>query len=304
MAKRLVWIFTASRSEYGLMEPVINEMNKSHTLIAKKQFIEPSFTIGEIAEYVEDELKLGKPDIAIVPCDRREMVPVAMACFFNNVPTIHYYAGTYSFSGTHDDVSRHVISMFSHIMCCESEAARQILIKGGEEEWRVVVSGGSHFDDIKIDMDLCPKEPYNLFLLLPEHYGDNNKMISKAVKELDTNKLVVVIAPNEDKESEKLWKKMKWYLMGHRTTVFESLPRPQFLGLMKKCDKFVSNSSSTLFEAPYLGAKVFNPSIRNSIRTLPNINNLMGGSKFLSSLCEVIDINDPKLLMKKVREYP
>ena len=36
-----------------------------------------------------------------------------------------------------------------------------------------------------------------------------------------------------------------------RCNTYNNLPRPQFLGLLKNCKRFISNSSATIYEAPH-----------------------------------------------------
>jgi len=306
--KRVVWIFTSSRSEGGFMQPIIDRAKNIYNLDAYKYSFDPTNSFSEICKHIQEDIDKTRPNIVLIPCDRREMVPVAMTCFYNNIPTIHFYAGTYSYSGTHDDVGRHAISLFSHIMCCESQAAKDILIKAGEEPWRIVVTGGSHFDDIEIDTSLCPAgQKYDLLLLLPEQFGDNSNQImwEKARKMVRPNIFTIAIKPNEDPGADKLWKNIKQGLYNYPVIWHDkSVPRMKFLGLLKNCEHYISNSSSTLFEAPAFNIKVLNPSQRNRIRTPPDPSMLRGGADKVVKLLSELDLSNPELLTKKVREYP
>lgn len=292
--KRVVWIFTGSRSERGLLNPIVKRCAASPLLETHVVDVNPRYSLSGITQYVETEIIFeGLPDVVLIPCDRREMVPVAMTCFFAKIPTVHYLGGVFSYSGTFDDVSRHVISLFSHIMCVESEAAKQILVKSGEEPWRIHVTGASHFDDLEIDTSLCPNEPYDLVLMNPTTIRPET--VAKTVFE----RRIVVVGPNEDYRFFDEAKLIDG--VNIKVNLHPNVERPKFLGLLKNCLRFVSNSSATLYEAPRFGVGVVNPSIRNSERTPPDQNLLSGGSdKVVALLCE-LDLKDPRLLAKRVR---
>ena len=291
--KRVVWIFTGSRSERGLLNPIIKRCEASPLLDTHVVEVNPRYSLSGITQSVEEKIiGEGMPDIVLIPTDRREMVPVAMTCFFAKIPTVHYLGGVFSYSATFDDVSRHVISLFSHVICVESEAAKRILVKSGEEPWRIIVTGTSHFDDLEIDTSLCPGEPYDLVLMNPTTiYSETLKTVF--------GRRIVVVGPNEDYASFDEAKLIDG--VNVKVTLHPNVERPRFLGLLKNCRRFVSNSSATLYEAPYFGVEVVNPSIRNSERTSPDQKLLEGGSdKVVKLLCE-LDLKDPRLLAKRVR---
>jgi hypothetical protein len=58
------------------------------------------------------------------------------------------------------------------------------------------------------------------------------------------------------------------HLNTHIIDVYSTVPRPQFLGLMQNCNRFIGNSSSMFYEAPYFLKKsqIIHVGVRNTGR--------------------------------------
>lgn len=298
---RKVTLFTASRSERPLLDPIIKRAPKYNIELQLVEMM-PNWSLPAYVVFAQDMLGKYKPDISLIPCDRLEMVPVAMASFYDNTPIAHLFAGIYG-AGTHDDVARHVISMFSHILLCESDATKQNLVKAGEEEWRCHVVGATHFDDLMVDEFLVPKRSYDLVLInpLPLAPKNNAAMILRALGAVRHSP--VIIYPNEDAGRDVIIDRITKYSLLYECTVMEeSVPRPQFLGLLKNAKQFISNSSSTIYEAPHFGIKVYNPTFRNAERTpYTGVKDGHASERILKVLASV-ELNQ-KLLNKRLRLF-
>ena len=264
---RRIALATASRSERGLLDPVIARLRSieaHHPDLTRFQLVEPRLST-QWEGYFYDWMTNGtKPDVILIPADRKEMVSLAMRCYYAEIPIFHMWAGIGG-TDTYDDLNRRVISSFSYLMMCEDEQAKERLIASGEEPWRVHVTGTTHFDDLEVDESLCPKETYTLFLINPNQIDpqDTNQTLSKAVK-LATDSALF----GGDQ-------KLVWIGSGdplvntlplEGVTFYNDLPRMQFLGLLKNCAAFVSNSSAGVYEAGFFGRQVINPGKRNSKR--------------------------------------
>lgn len=274
--------------------------------------LDPYRWVGNISsDFTSTVHRLGRPSIVFIMGDRREIVPVAMSSFYMQIPTFHFLGGTYSFSHTLDDVARHVISLFSHIMYVEDERARDLLIKSGEEAWRVIVTGSTHFDDCEVREALYEDlKPYDLVLINPVHeqsnsidnYKQTKREVEVALEQIEN--YAVLIGPNEDDGSNVIrGAMMKYYRQNPQKCTYwpDGLQRPLFLGALKNCSRFISNSSATLYEAPFFGIEVVNVSQRNSERTIPNPKCLVGGANRIVKHLETVDLQDPRLLWKRVR---
>jgi GDP/UDP-N,N'-diacetylbacillosamine 2-epimerase (hydrolysing) len=66
--------------------------------------------------------------------------------------------GRRSSCGNVDDMIRHAVSRLSHLLLTTHEDARQRLIRGGEEEWRVHNVGHAGLDRIRVARELSDNE--------------------------------------------------------------------------------------------------------------------------------------------------
>jgi len=295
---RKVLICTASRAERHLVEPIFKRAKKMPDLNPFLVEFNPTRTLEYLLHDAARRFKSERPEMLLVPTDRREMVPVAMAAFYLQIPLFHFLGGS-SYTGTWDDVNRRVISSFAHIIFCEDHAAKQRLVNTGEEEWRCVVTGTTHFDDFEVEEDLVPKELYDLLLINvnPLDPEDTFRTYQSVGALLD--KRTVWIGGNEDAISfpqnrELLLSTQRNFPIMYRPT----LPRPKFLGLLKHCSRFISNSSAIIYEAPYFGVQVINPGKRNAERKGPPLEMLKGAADKVVGILATIQLNE-KLLMKR-----
>jgi len=107
-------------------------------------------------------------------------------------------------------------------------------------------------DNMEIDETLVPKGNYDLVLYNPPTRGTvelvkqelTGIMEELAKSTLNKNRKYshVWIEPNGDKYSDVV----------NEMVTLKTVPRPQFLGLLKNCNKFITNSSCAYYEAPFL----------------------------------------------------
>ena len=159
-------------------------------------------------------------EIVICVGDRKEIFELAYRAFIDRKRLIHYYGGIVNkYLTTYDDYLRHAISILADEIWCENKKCAKIvkkLCKLINKKAKIKVVGSNHLLNVELDYSKVPLEPYNLVLYNP----------CTTIKE-------IFIGPNPDEQ-------------------YASLPQEQFLGLVKKCKKFLSNSSATVYEAPFL----------------------------------------------------
>lgn len=245
------------RSDAGLIKPVIKRLKEKGVDIKLANLDPNSFLLSyrTIREIVESEGPAF--DIALICGDRVEMCGAAAACFHSHIPIAHMYAGTGTNISTLDDINRHVITLWSNIQFCESDTAAKRVENlfsstGKKPDWHVV--GITHMDDIDMDnLDdslVLEEEPYDLILYNPITYGSGRSMkmyeeIRSAIAKLDGTKLIAV-SPNPDDDGY-----VESLLKAYTTHCYNSLPREMFLGLLKNCRRFITNSTSAIYEAPH-----------------------------------------------------
>ena len=183
-----------------------------------------------------------KPDIIFITGDRIEATAAACCAFQNNIPIVHYGAGITNYpQSTLDDINRHCITLWSDIYMttCEQE-----LINA--EKLRLFLSYGvgynvgiTHLDDLVIDESVVPSESYDLVLINPTTTMEEIVYIE--------SDFAIIIGHNPDDTTLHVVniEKVKDY------RYFDNFLRHQFMGLLKNCKRFITNSSAAYYEAPF-----------------------------------------------------
>jgi len=193
-------IFSGNRAEYGLLSPIIKNLNKSKKIkvffIVSGSHVDKKFgetineikkdkikiyqaiklvnsnhnkdqsdytpkNISEIIEKYSTCLRKIKPDYNLVYADRFESFGAIIASSQMNIPTIHIEGGDKTEGGTLDDSARHAMTKISHIHITTNEDAKKRIIKLGEEKWRVKNFGYPAMDYVKLKNYAKKKEIEN-----------------------------------------------------------------------------------------------------------------------------------------------
>lgn len=180
---RKVCVFTGSRAEYGLLAPLMREVQSDRRLqlrlIVSGSHLEPAF--GETwREIVADgfaidakvDMKIGgdqpveiaqsmarclagcaealariSPDVLVLLGDRYEALAAAEAAMLLRIPIAHIHGGETT-EGAIDDVIRHAITKLSHLHFVAAEEYRQCVVQLGEDPHRVFTVGAPGLDVI------------------------------------------------------------------------------------------------------------------------------------------------------------
>jgi len=190
--KKKICAITGSRSEYGILRPILFEI-ENHcelelSLIVTGMHLseqygytiegirKDGFVIDAIVEMTLDSSSgssmakstgLGiigisqafqqiKPDIILIVGDRCEVLAASIAAIYMNIPIAHIHGGDKSIGGHADDSIRHAISKISHIHFAVSKESQERLLKLGEESFRTFCVGSPVLDTIK-NMDFLSK---------------------------------------------------------------------------------------------------------------------------------------------------
>ena len=275
-----IMIPLGSRAEWGLSAPIIRRLGED----PKFEVITFKLEVGDFGEsyaLTKKWIIVTQPDFAVIVADRIEMTGAAAACFHNHVPFAHYFAGILNNPlATLDDINRHCITLWSKIQFCESfECAENVraLFKPIGKVSELYTVGITHLEDITLDDECVPNGKYYLVLYNPitSYSKDFNEAIMR--REIEDIKAycgdfpTVFIYPNKDPGTDYIFEELNAMTMenGNYTLYYHSLPRPQFLYLLKHCEKFISNSSATIYEAPHFLKKkqIINIGERNQNRT-------------------------------------
>jgi GDP/UDP-N,N'-diacetylbacillosamine 2-epimerase (hydrolysing) len=249
------------RSDEGLSAPIIKRMELAGFEIETIELKPQNFLWSY--EWVNRRLAMNKYDLIFITGDRVEMCAAAAAAFHNKIPIAHYYAGVINDPvTTFDDIDRHCITLWSDIQFVENYRALEVVwdlkYASGSRINRCYDVGISHLDDLEIDESLVPsRNNYKTITTLDE--GDGVIIDGKIPVPYD-----LVLMNHESKYPKGwFWDKERYEIQIEGNpdgkpekligcdVLFENLPRAQFLGLLKNCTRFITNSSCAIYEAPY-----------------------------------------------------
>ncbi len=184
MMKRKICVLTGSRSEYGILRPVLFSIRESPSLelsiIVTGMHLSPQYgyTISDIEKDdlfidarvdmmldsssgiamaksvgigvigLSQTLETLKPDIVVIVGDRIEPLALAIAATYMNIPVAHIHGGDKSIGGHVDDSIRHVITKMAQIHFVATVESGTRIIKMGEDPSKVFVVGAPALDTI------------------------------------------------------------------------------------------------------------------------------------------------------------
>ena len=212
-----------------------------------------------------------KPDINLILGDRDEMLASAIAAYHMNIPNAHVHGG--DVSGNIDEYTRHAITKISNIHFPATEKSKRRIIKMGENPKSVFLTGSPSIDELRNNKILSKKQFENKYgfkltknlIVLVQHpvttqINYTKRHIQNTLKAIEYfGYRTIIVAPNSDAGSNTIFQNIKNFAKSHNfVRVFPSLPRSDFLCLIKNCGVLVGNSSSGLIEASYFGTSVVN----------------------------------------------
>ncbi|MCS5527785.1 MAG: UDP-N-acetylglucosamine 2-epimerase [Nitrosopumilus sp.] len=280
----LVVTGTHNSKKYGM---TINEIKKDGFKIAKIIKILPksdtpystSQSLGEGIISFSKVFKKLKPDINLILGDRDEMLAAAISAYHMNIPNAHIHGGDKS--GGLDEYNRHAITKISNIHFPATEKSKKRILKMGENSKFVFLTGSPSVDEIKNNKITNKKDLENIYGI--NFHGDEILLVYHSVTtQLEKNSvqiynilnsivklghICIVIAPNSDTGRNEIFCALKNYSKKHKfIKIFSTLPRSDYLGMLKNCGVLVGNSSSGMIEASYFQIPVVNIGIRQKNR--------------------------------------
>ena len=236
-------------------------------------------SLGEGVVQFAKIFKKIKPDINLILGDRDEMLASAIAAYHMNIPNAHIHGG--DVSGNIDEYTRHAITKISNIHFPATEKSKRRIIMMGENPKFVFLTGSPSIDELRNNEILSKKQFENKYdfkltknlIVLVQHpvttqIANTKKHIRNTLKAIEYfGYRTIIIAPNSDAGSNTIFQNIKLSAKSHNfVRVFSSLPRSDFLCLIKNCGVLVGNSSSGLIEASYFGTPVVNIGVRQQGR--------------------------------------
>jgi GDP/UDP-N,N'-diacetylbacillosamine 2-epimerase (hydrolysing) len=230
--------------------------------------------VGNLIRLLANEIKEINPDVILLLGDRGEMLAGAVVGAYMAIPVAHLHGG--DISSTIDDPVRHAITKLAHIHLAATAKSAERIIKMGEEPWRVFVVGAPGLDSILKEqpadgLEIAVKYGLNLdepLLLVVQHPviledaspGEQIRETLEAISELGYQ--AVVVYPNADAGG----REMIEVIRGYERNSFKSLPRRDYLAMMRMASAQLGNSSSGMIEASSFGLPVINIGSRQDMR--------------------------------------
>lgn len=183
LKKRRICVLTGSRSEYGILRPVMLAIRRRRDLALSviaagmhlsKEFggtvdlitadgfrvaatvkMDPggdeascmSAAVGRGILALTTVLKTLRPDVLLVLGDRTEALAGAVAGAYSGIPVAHIHGGDVSKGGL-DESARHAITKFAHIHFPATPLSRERIIRMGEDSRNVHLAGAPGLDSI------------------------------------------------------------------------------------------------------------------------------------------------------------
>jgi GDP/UDP-N,N'-diacetylbacillosamine 2-epimerase (hydrolysing) len=244
----------------------------------------------------------AKPDVLLLLGDRGEMLAGALAAIHLNIPIAHVHGGERS--GTVDEPVRHAISKLAHFHFAATAEARERLIRMGEREQHIWVTGAPGLDGLRelacVDKaQLCqaagldPARPIALFVYHPvlqeaSNAGPEARQLLAAC--IAAGFQVLALMPNSDAGNAGVREALQ-ALQGHaQVRVLTHLARQQFVSWMKACDVMIGNSSSGIIEAATFGTPVINVGVRQNLRERNrNVRDIASAAAIVPALAAAIE---------------
>lgn len=227
---------------------------------------------------MSDVFRQEQPDWVLLLGDRGEMLAAALAALHLNIPIAHIHGGERS--GTVDEPVRHAISKLAHYHFTATEGARQRLIRMGEHESQVLVSGAPGLDGIEEQVDqnreaLCAAEgfdsakPLALLIFHPvvqeaQQAAEQTRILLDACRQQHLQ--ILALAPNADTGGQAVLKVLQSQAEHGRLHLHTHFARRQYLNWLAAVDLLIGNSSSGVIEAASLGTAVVNVGKRQQAR--------------------------------------
>lgn len=231
-------------------------------------------SMGVCLDLMADALDSLNPDLLFVVGDRYELLPICSAALIKRIPIAHMSGGDKT-EGAIDNSVRNAITMMSDIhFPGNKESAENIerMIDSGANIFNVgepglenlertpLLSRGLLSESLKIESS----KPWILCTLHPETKAPvkQSMIMAKAMCEaLDekTDAEIIITYANADLGGEELNLFFEDFCSSRfNFHIFKSLGQLRYNSMMRECACVVGNSSSGVFEAPFLGKPVLN----------------------------------------------
>ena len=227
-----------------------------------------------------------QPDIVLTVADRFETMATAIAASYMNIRVAHTQGG--ELTGSIDESVRHSITKLSHLHFVATDAARDRVLRMGENADFVFNTGCPAIDaiahlDLSISSDFFAQhggagheidlaKPYLVVLQHPvtTEFGSGLDQINQTLKAVSqTGMQAVWLWPNVDAGSDEVSKGLRMFRERNREApirFFRNFTVEDYARVINNAACLVGNSSSGIRESAYLGIPTVNIGSRQRAR--------------------------------------
>ena len=249
-------------------------IDKIDSLLSTDRAVQRSKGTGLLIQGLTQTVERTDPDFLLVLGDREESIATAVVGNYMEKLVVHIGGGDPVY-GNADDPIRFAVSKLAHIHCCAAKTHADNLLKIGEEDFRIFLTGNPAYDNIDSEAEITKKELMIQLGISSENYivlikhplssevGEAAKQIEAVLKSMENfcnkyNFQVVSIPANSDPGSYEMKLVIEKYSEANWLIRADTLPRLQFVNLMRNAKALVGNSSMGILEAPHYKLPVVN----------------------------------------------
>lgn len=228
----------------------------------------------------------NKPDLVLLLGDRYEVLSFAISCHFFKIKIAHIGGGDIT-EGSLDNSTRFAISNFSNLHFTTNEISKKILknkIYSNDYIFNVGSPGVELIQNTKFIkkenlekvLDIKFKKKIFLITLHPATLDKSSTRtqitnLLKALEIYQNDTSLIFTFPNEDEKNDIIISRINSFKKKfHDVKIFKSLGRVKYFSLLKISNIVIGNSSSGIYEAPYLKTPTVNIGERQKGRIMLN----------------------------------
>jgi len=246
------------------------------TLFSTDRLVQRPKAVAQLVLGLTQTVDRLDPDFLLVIGDREESIATAIVGNYMDKLVVHIGGGDPVY-GNADDPVRFAVSKLAHVHCCTAKPYAENLLKVGEEDFRVFWTGNPAYVNISQteQLDLQGLSDYldvdisnGRYIVLIKHPLSSEMSEAKQQMEITLSALdvfcrkhdykTIIIPPNTDPGSNDLRNVISQYESSDFLHSVKTLPRVQFVNLIRNTRALAGNSSMGILEAPFYKLPVVN----------------------------------------------
>jgi UDP-hydrolysing UDP-N-acetyl-D-glucosamine 2-epimerase len=269
-------------------------------------------TLGLAVLGLTDVLAQMRPDLMLLIADRYEMLAPASVALTLRIPVAHIEGGEVS-EGAIDDAVRNALTKMAHLHFTSTYAARERVIRMGEEPWRVLRAGAPSLDHVRrstlltreqlqtsLQIELKPKltvVAYHPVTLLQDTTSEAHALFA-SLEQMPGQ--IIFCYPNADAGSHSLMQRAHSFCQARNDAhVFVNLSPDTYWSLLREATLLLGNSSSGIMEAASFVLPVVNIGLRQYGRE--RARNVLDAPPSVESILEQIAFAESAVFQKSIQ---